>query len=324
MKKTLKSHRRNADILPFVRMILTFSPRQLEGETRTCKFLQQTLRGADISYAEHAYTVKIPNVSKTTLSVDGHPEHAEGCSMIGGTIRDKSSIISSLTPMNLPDLSNINFNPKCMGISHATYYFKPAISVSLAVLKKVLQARHVTATVHVKKQKHIATDLLVGNVTNPEVVCFAHYDSIKMGAIDNASGVSVMMAAIRSNRDLLEKNLFVFAANEELSYDKPIYWGHGFRIFEKHHKQTLERSKRIIVIDCVGNGPTQVINDVSLMRLGFPIKALDRHSKKILCLTADFEHLMSVYHSDLDDGRGLSEKHLQSARKTLIALVRRE
>ncbi len=52
---------------------------------------------------------------------------------------------------------------------------------------------------------------------------FSHYDSISSGVIDNASGTALSLYLVINYPKLLEKTLFVFAGNEELSYDEPIY-----------------------------------------------------------------------------------------------------
>lgn len=303
----------------FVKQLVSFSPRQLEGETKTAQFIKDTLSKHDVPFVLHAFKVPIPLTKKAELIADGEALECDGCSMVGGRINSKYKIISSLISSSvLQNDPNISFNPRCPVISNSNHYFAPALSVSHKTLIKILNANKVSGEVVVKKVIHRTENILVGNLKNPKYICFAHYDSIKMGAIDNASGVAVMMGLVVSEPHLLQDILFVFSANEELSYDKPVYWGHGFRVFEKKYFSLMQNAKKLIVIDSVGNGKTEPITDPAIVRLGFPIENAKKWQKKITFLAGDFDHLMTVYHSDLDDGRGMSEKWLNDARESLI------
>jgi hypothetical protein len=73
----------------------------------------------------------------------------------------------------------------------------------------------VKGRVEVEKGRHHTHDILVGNITSPRALVFAHYDSIGPGVIDNASGVAVMLALLTQEAELLQEVLFVFSANEE-------------------------------------------------------------------------------------------------------------
>lgn len=306
----------------FVKKLISFSPRQLEGETKTADFLKDTLNENKVDFKIHSFNVPIPLLKKTELLVDGKSIECDGCSMIGGKINSKYKIISSLVSSAvLQNDPNLNFNPHCSAISNSNYYFAPSLSLTHEGLNKVLKAKEVKGVVEVDKISHKAENILVGNQKNPKYICFAHYDSIKMGAVDNASGVAVMMGVILSKPELLKTTLFVFSANEELSYDKPVYWGHGFRVFEKKYEKLMQSAKKLVVIDSVGNGKTIPITDPSIVRLGFPIANAKKWQKKIHFLAGDFEHLMSVYHSDLDDGRGMSEEWLLDANRELVKLL---
>lgn len=75
----------------------------------------------------------------------------------------------------------------------------------------------------VKPKKHNSLNILVGNNINPKNIFFAHYDSVGIGATDNASGVGILMNIIINFPKSLRDNLFVFSGNEELSYDYPTY-----------------------------------------------------------------------------------------------------
>lgn len=298
----------------FIKCLLEFSPRQLKNETKTAEFLMSFLEQNKIAYKLQRFAVNIPLIKKAVLSVDGKVLKCDGSSMVSGRISSKDKILNSLISSAVcQNEANINFNPKCTTISNSNYYFAPSISVNRNILNKIFKAKSIEGEVIVEKIKHKAKNILVGNAINPKTICFAHYDSIKTGAIDNASGVSVMMNAILEKPEKLKNTLYVFSACEELSYDKPVYWGNGFRVFEKKYFKQMDKAKKIIVIDCVGNGKTEIIKDKKMIKLGFPICNGGKWINKISFVTGDFDQLMTVYHSDLDDGRGLKKKYLEEA-----------
>ncbi len=314
----------NFNCLEFVKAIIKFSPRQLQGEVDTANFIKQALADNSIDYKEQVYSIDVPDFKSAVLTVDGEGVECSGCGLESGEIRGKYKIISSLISSKiLKHEPNISFNAMCKGaISNSNHYFAPAIAVSNDGLKKIIDGTEVHAETVVKRIQHESMNILVGNTINPKTVTFAHYDSVKTGAIDNASGVSVMMAVILENTGLLKEHLFIFSGNEEISYDEePAYWGYGFRVFEKEYFDVLNNAQKIIPIDSVGNGKNEVITEKSMIMLGFPLNNIDRWLDKVRFIAGDFDHLMSVYHSDIDDGRGMSEESLQEAKAMLLAEV---
>lgn len=305
-----------------MRELLKFSPRQLKGETMTARFIKDTLKHYDIKYKEQKFITFIPKTKSVSLFADNKKVQCQACCYVSGIIEGKSFLLSSLIPSRFfLGEANINFNPECpRTISCSNFYFAPALAVPRGEVQRLLNAKKVRGRVIVKRVKHGAVNILVGNMKNPQVICFAHYDSINMGAVDNASGVAILMDAILSNSNILASTLYVFSANEELSYDKPTYWGHGFRVFEEKFLGVMKKTKKIIVIDSLGNGPTYTTQDRNLQYLGFPVKNLKSLRKKVFAMTGDFHHLMSVYHSDADDMSGLSDRYLKEATQKLLAL----
>jgi len=151
---------------------------------------------------------------------------------------------------------------------------------------------------------------------------FAHYDSINLGATDNASGVAVLMSLIVDNAATLKDVLYVFAGNEELSYDNPTYWGHGYRAFEDKYIDLLNKAKEILVVDCVGNGKTIIYDDENSKYLAFPIKNIKSLSGKTKIISASFKKLMRVYHSDGDSIEELNQKNFEEARELLMNQIK--
>jgi len=314
--------KRKFNYFTFIKTLISFSPRQLEGEEKTANFIVNFLERQNIKYHSQQFFTKVPKIEKSALKANGKTIPCLGCCFVGGKIKGKEYLISSLIPSEfLPDKSNINFNPKSSAISCSSFYFAPALAISQNKLPLIFKAKRVRGKVLVNCQKYRTVNILVGNKKNPQVICFAHYDSLGKGAVDNASGIAIMMAVILTQPERLTKNLFVFSANEELSYDKPIYWGHGFRVFEKKYKKILEKTKKIIVLDSLGNGKTQIRQDENSRYLAFPIKNRKRWKKKTFILIGDIERLMSVYHSEADDLSELKLKYLKKATEKFLTLL---
>src|SRR3990167_4404172 len=184
-------------------------------------------------------------------------------------------------------------------------------------LNKIIKAKQIKGIVQVRPVNRPAENILVGNMVAPQQIVIAHYDSIAVGATDNASGTAVVMTLIQEHPELAKDNLFVLSADEELSYDKPYYWGHGFRMFEGNYGEVMEKCQQIIVVDSVGNTTNTMKRDEYLTKLAFPIKNLDKWMNKISLCCGDIDKLLSVYHSELDLDGQLKEKQLQQAVKLL-------
>ncbi|MDP3057473.1 MAG: M28 family peptidase [bacterium] len=310
------------NILQFISNFIKFSSRQGENEKKAAKLIISVLDKNKISYSVHEFSTKIPLSKKASLFANGKKINCKSCSFVSGKINDKEHLISSLTPsVCFLELPNINFNPKCLDISLSNHYFAPAIAIYRKDLQKIIKANKITGEVKVTPYKYQSQNILIGNQKNPEVIVFAHYDSIGKGATDNASGVAVLMKSIIDHPETLSKTLYVFSGNEELSYDKPTYWGHGYREFEKKYKNILEKSKKIIVVDGVGSGKTNIYRDKNMIHLTFPIKSVKKLENKIIVLLGDFEKIMTVYHSDSDNISQLNIKYLLEAEKLLIKKV---
>ncbi|MDD5639432.1 MAG: M28 family peptidase [Candidatus Pacebacteria bacterium] len=300
--------------IEFIKKLISFGERQGESETKAAKYIIEVLNQYGIEYFLHEFKTVIPLIKKSCVLADSKLIPSKGTSFTSGKINEKDSIVSSLVPSKfLFEYSNFNFNPKCEIISQSNFYFAPSFAISKNDLNIVLNSKNVSAEIVVEKKEHVSLNILVGNIKNPDSIIFAHYDSISLGATDNASGVAVLMDTIISNPELLVKNLFVFSGNEELSYDKPTYWGHGFREFEKDYLEILDKAKSIIVVDCVGNGRTILENDDVAGNLSFPIANAALYNKKLFVMYGDIEKLFEVYHSDGDDLLEIDDKYLLEA-----------
>ncbi len=310
----------NFKIINFLQDIIRLSPRQGENEKKTADFLILLLKKNYIKYYLQKFITKIPIIKQEILKVDGDRIRCKGCSFISGKIYKKDEIISSLISsqvfINKP---NINFNPKCKNISLSNFYFAPALAVKFSDLDRIKNSKTLEGIVKVEPYSYKSRNILVGNIKSPKNILFAHYDSVESGAIDNASGVSVLMFLILKYQHAIKNSLIVFIGNEELSYDYPIYWGHGYREFENNYYNLLKKAKKIFIIDCVGNGKTIISKNKELMIKGFPIENLKKIEKKVFLIHGDVKKLMQVYHSGLDAIKNIKEKYISDAIKMILS-----
>lgn len=315
-------HKTAFDPLRFIRALVAIGERQCDGEMRARDAIETTLREHGIACAREYFSLKIPRMRGATLVADGKKIPCVGTGLVSGAIAGKDVLVSSSMPSSyFQEKANINFSPSCRTFSPGNHYFAPSVAVDHKGLAAVLQATKVRATMEVAAVPHRSANILVGNTKDPRVVCFNHYDSIGPGAIDNASGVAVTMDAILRHPTLLQHCLFVFAGCEELSFDRPFYWGHGYRAFEQKHPALLRAARAIYVVDSLGNGATLITDDPAIVPRAFPIQSAKRYAKKIRIVTGDIDHLMTVYHSALDDGRGITSKELKKATSVLVGAL---
>ncbi|MBI4065616.1 M28 family peptidase [Candidatus Kaiserbacteria bacterium] len=301
-------------MINFIQKLTALGERQFKKETEAAHFIMLVLRERSIPFAIEKFATKIPEFLHASLIVDGRPIDAEPCCFVSGFINSKNNLISSLiSSARFIDDSNINFNPSCRAISRSNHYFAPALAIAAKDIPRFSIADEIKGVVKVKPVNHQSLHILAGNRHNPKILFFAHYDSIGPGALDNASGVAVLLNLLTEKRDILKNSLCVFDGNEELSYDYPLYWGHGYRIFENRHLNLFQQAKAIYVVDCVGNDPVIIENNSATSKLSFPIKNLDKLGKKIFSVSGNIPKLMDVYHSSLDTSEKIFSKYLADA-----------
>lgn len=310
------------DMMSFIERLTAIYHRQLEAERRAQQLIEEVLKKSQVIYRLHSYPTKIPVFQATELLADGVSVPAIATSFVSGEIYDKCSLLSSLMDaQKFRDDPNINFNPLSKGISRGEHFFAPAVAIARHDLQRVCEAERVHASVRVRGVVSRSTNIMVGNLKDPQSILFCHYDSIGPGATDNASGTAVLLKLLLDYPETLTHTLYVIAGNEEFSYDRPIYWGRGYRAFETKYPRLFAQAKRIYCVDCVGNGPTTIEKDVDMIRYGFPIKGLERYIKKTRMFYGSFEKLMQVYHSDLDTIDQLELKYLDESVQIIHDLV---
>lgn len=308
-------------IRAYIQDIIAFSPRQGAGEVATANYLKKKLKSAGVPYMDQVVETTVPITTRAELYVDGKPIECRGTGLESGVIEGKDYIVSNLMYGNddfyFP--SNINFNPRSEeGISMALYYKHASIAINKHDLQKLLQAKKIRGEVKVKPYTFDSHNIIVGNRTNPKTIVFCHYDCWETGAIDNASGTALMLDVALEQPEILNNHLFVFAGNEEVSYDEPVFWGKGYRQFQDTYDSLLQGSERIIVVDGIGYSPTEITSHDRIVYFAFPLRNFDRFADKTELLAGSFEYLMDYYHCTSDDMRHFKNKYIEESRALLL------
>lgn len=302
--------------------LVLIGERQFEGEIKAKKIIEDFLRKEKIKFSVQRYVTQVPRYLDWRLRIDGKEVDSLPCGFKSGKIRNKNNMLSSLvsSQKNFYD-ANINFNPLCDFISRSNHYMAPALAINKKDTKKVLNADSVEGFINVEKVDHESANILVGNIDNPKNIIFSHYDSIGVGAVDNASGVAMSIEIIMQKPDTLKNTLFVIAGNEELSYDETVYWGRGYRVFQKKYLGILEKAKNIFILDCLGYSPLEITTDPNIIKLGFPVENMEFFVDKIKFITGNFEKSMPFYHAENDTIDNIKNIYLQECKDVLLRLV---
>ncbi|MFA6099671.1 MAG: M28 family peptidase [Patescibacteria group bacterium] len=308
----------------FTKALVNLGERQGKNEKNAARFLKQSLRSFAIPFREQTFLTKVPVFRQISLMADGKRFSAMPTCFSNGLIRSKCAIFDAVSdmPTNLNE-PFIHFNSKCRAISRSIHSQGLSLAVSPEDAKIIRRSKMLKATVRVRSQKYQAINILVGNLRSPKKVIFGHYDSLGPGAFDNASGIAVMLKTIIRDPGLLHDNLFVFAANEELSYDRPDYWGHGYRIFEKKYLKLLQSAKQIVVVDGVGNDKTKIDTSFSVLKEAFPLKRWRTFFPKTVTLYGNLRKMLNIYHSELDTMKAVKASYLRDAGDKLLSILRK-
>lgn len=300
--------------IELIKKLSNLGERQKNQALKAAEMIKRILYKSGIPFSLNKFFTYIPVEKSAFLEINGKKLKAKNSGFVSGKINPVDISSSLISSRFLIDKGGINFNPLCRGISKSNFYFAPSLAVKAKDLCKIIEAKKIKAKVKVKKQRVISEQILVGNKINPKIIIFSHYDSIDTGAIDNASGTVVALNLVLKNFLHLSNLLFVFDGNEELSYDYPIYWGHGYRMFENKYKKIMKNCKKLIVIDSVGNGKPVIFTDKKILNLAFPIKN-KQLLKKTITISGDIDKLMKIYHSNLDIPSLVKKEYLELTEK---------
>ncbi len=309
-------------MLELIKKLESLSPRCGKREKAAANLIEDHLDGVEIHV--QPFRNAVPR-GKAELEADGKKIECLPSAFVSGKVNEKCLISSVHVSARYFSDANINFNLYCDEISLATFYFAPSVAVRKEDVPALINAETVNGKVSIKRELFVSRNLLVGNLEKPRYILFSHYDTVLNGAIDNSSGTALCMELIRRFPELLKDVLIVFSGSEELSFDKPVYWGKGYRVFEEEYLSALKNCKRIVVVDCVGFAPPDFIKNY--MMSAFPIKNLEKFEEKTFLLSVKekyFSKLWEVYHSKLDGEERINEKHMQNAMTLLLSFLRGE
>lgn len=308
-----------------IKKLVELGTRQGRQAKEACKYLRGVFELNKVDYKVEEYQVDMPVWKKCVLKADGVDIPCVPTGLTSGYIKSAAELTNSLvSSRQVFDTPHINFNPVAVGISRPNLSNAPSLTVSPRSVSQICGAQKILGQIIVKKEKQTTYQILVGNRKDPKNIVFTHFDSIGKGAIDNASGTVLAAELLVSEPQLLKDTLFVFDGNEEISYDNPVYWGKGYRNFEKKYSKQMAQVKQLLVVDCVGYAKTQIIlgkSGAGIIKLAFPIKNIEKFSSKIKLITSDYDKLMTVYHSDADDGKNIQSKFLKEATRLLKDLL---
>ncbi len=308
--------------IAIIKKIVSFSPRQFAGEAKTRNFILSYFQKNNVPFRLQNFTVPHPKPTHVQLIAGGKPVHALSCALKSGTFSGNEYLQNPMYDDWPTPHPVISVNPICDSISLHSFYFAPAVAIHRKDVAKILAAKSVRGSVTVKKVIHPSANILVGNIKNAKHIIFTHFDSHETGAVDNASGTAVVMQTVRDER-LRRHNLFVLSGCEELSFDNPLYWGFGYRVFERAYPRLMRACKKIITIDSVGNGPTTLYDwrKLDIVQLGCPLRYLEKFKKKTVMLSGDLHDLMTVYHSAADDMTHIKPYFLHEATRRFHRMI---
>lgn len=306
--------------------ISKFHPIRGKREMIMVKYISKTLENSNINFELQQFKNSIPT-GKCKLDSDFGKIESMPASFKSGKINEKNLISNIIIKQDF-EIPNISFNPYCKDFSLVTFYFEPSICVKSVDVKKIIESETISGIVKIRNEKFKTANIIAGDLTKPENIIFTHFDTVLNGSVDNSSSVALLLSLItekiKGNKNL-EKSLIIFSGSEELSFEKPFYWGYGYRVFERDYFELLENSKKIIVVDCIGFDKCYVSMNKTLLKEAFPIANLDKFSNKIYLVTSvsmkNIKYFYSFYHSTLDKPKLIKKNYIIQAKRTILKLL---
>jgi len=289
-------------LFDLIHFLTDLGERQGQKEKDAGDFLTTMLVRNHLPFVCEPFETVYPTFPSWILEVDHQSISSQPTCFVGGQSDARPRILSSLDSFDGDiGVPIINHNPDCPHvISRPHCYPSLALAVCTDDLPSIISGTLFHLAADVRKTIHQSRNILVGNLENPRRILFAHYDSLGPGAVDNASGVVILLHALLTTPEISQKDLCIFVGNEEISFDTPCHWGHGYRMFESGHRDQLCTAKQLVVIDCVGHERAEFLHDLDLLRMGLPLQDIEQYLGKTMALTASFAKLMAFYHSPMD------------------------
>ncbi|MEJ2781165.1 hypothetical protein WIW89_09830 [Stygiolobus sp. CP850M] len=304
------------EIIDIIKDLEKFSPRNNEESlNKTSNYIKENLQKAGIDFLDQYFYVPIPYDEGSYIILDnGGKIIGKANSFVSGSFEEKN-IYSSQNIKQEINIPHINYNQYYDAFSGVIFYDFPVINIKKSDLIKVVNSQKIEVYVNVKKTLIKTENILVGNVKNPKNIIFTHFDTIFNGALDNSSGTATLLYGIINNKVNIKENLIVFSGCEELSYDKPYYWGYGYRFFEYQYKEILEKSVKIIVYDMFGH--SEPILTKEYIKEAFPIMSEYLYDKSIQ-ITESNKDWIKFYHSEADTIDKININYIKEALDLLL------
>jgi hypothetical protein len=306
-------------IIDIIKDLEKFSPRNNEESlNNTSKYIKENLEKVGIDFFDQYFKVSIPFDEGSYILLDnGEKIIGKANSFVSGYFEEKN-IYSSQNINQEISIPHINYNQYYDAFSGVIFYDFPVINIKKSDLIKVINSEEIKVYVNVKRKLIKTENILVGNIKNPKNIIFTHFDTIFNGALDNSSGTATLLYGIINNKININENLIVFSGCEELSYDRPYYWGYGYRVFEYEYKEILEKSKKIIVYDMLGHSKPILTKDY--IKEAFPIMSEYLYEKSILISESNNDWI-KFYHSDADTIDKINEDYIEEGLNLLLKIL---
>ena len=294
-------------VLEYMKGLERFAPRSSGSEERARAYIAEKLTRMGVDFNTQKFRNWLPEFRNFYLKADGRNIECMPTAFRSGSIEGKNLISSMAVSGRYYEEQNINFNPYSNCLSLATFYRAPSVAIKRSDVRTVLEAEDVEGKVDVIKRRHDCANLIVGNRKRPKNIIIAHYDSVLSGALDNASGTAMLLEL--AAQDAGRENMLVFSGCEELSFDEPIYWGRGYRIFESGFHKEMISAKQIIVVDMVGSSAPGIVRDNRTKLAAFPVKD-SKLFRKAVIVSVKGKEWMGFYHSAEDRYTNIKERFL--------------
>ncbi|NAZ26342.1 MAG: hypothetical protein GU343_02300 [Nanoarchaeota archaeon] len=306
-------------IIDIIKDLEKFSPRNNEESLKeTSKYIKENLEKVGIDLYNQYFKVSIPfDEGSYIILNNGEKIIGKANSFVSGYFEEKN-IYSSQNINQEINIPHINYNQYYDAFSGVIFYDFPVINIKKSDLIKVINSEEIKVYVNVKRKLIKNENILVGNMENPKNIIFTHFDTIFNGALDNSSGTATLLYGIINNKINIKENLIVFSGCEELSYDRPYYWGYGYRVFEYEYKEILEKSKKIIVYDMFGHSKPTLTKEY--IKEAFPIMSEYLYEKSILISESNNDWI-KFYHSDADTIDKINEYYIEEGLKLLLKIL---
>ena len=306
-------------IIDIIKDLEKFSPRNNEESlNNTSKYIKENLEKVGVDSFDQYFKVSIPFDEGSYILLDnGEKIIGKANSFVSGYFEEKN-IYSSQNISQEIRIPHINYNQYYDAFSGVIFYDFPVINIKKPDLIKVINSEEIKVYVNVKRKLIKTENILVGNIKNPKNIIFTHFDTIFNGALDNSSGIATLLYGIINNKINIKENLIVFSGCEELSYDRPYYWGYGYRVFEYEYKEILEKGKKIIVYDMLGHSKPILTKDY--IKEAFPIMSEYLYEKSILISESNNDWI-KFYHSDADTIDKINEDYIEEGLNLLLKIL---